>query len=601
MAHFNLTGTVEPFGSATAVVAVDLSYEVRGGAFSFDEHAQGFVQDGIIRTQPGVPFSEKICVPDDVVPSFGQQAVFIVRVTAFAPVQNRQDVSFTRFFNGDSAVILQQMAAAAQGLVIGLDVTDCTPLDITAVVEGDFAELANVLAAGLYVMRGTTIPIGSVIVRRDAATKPFTGRVYCRTADLGSFPVWLLIDKAPAAPAQTAALTPLQLTRVLVRSRTTSGRAQYESESGGIAFSKVVSVTGIGTISDQLPEQIIVPLTVTRGGVGAPDWILLVRELDADFSRGELRVRGRMGLGKMWFGTPYQLLGLGRSEVRLSIQAIDRDRLPFEPAELDNPLALQVTSSSYDLFPDTDLDEIGIIDTLTFLFAIEQAIANTIAPKVRDQVASEITKALKKAVDEQFDTLAGQLAAVSDNPDQLVAEMRDTFFMHIDSVTIDVNNVTVNAVGGVRHVIVELASALDCPANAAAATHITTRPGAGRVFRHYRHALGDDRLSPWMARFRGHSPELARIVLADPWLAGELIRVAGGLQPLLRSRGGGVLSQGALAQIRGLADAAKKTASPELAHTIDEVVAVLTHGIGHDYKGLMELAVAGAEKDSGSA
>jgi hypothetical protein len=52
----------------------------------------------------------------------------------------------------------------------------------------------------------------------------------------------------------------------------------------------------------------------------------------------------------------------------------------------------------------------------------------------------------------------------------------------------------------------------------------------------------------------------------------------------------------AVAQIRNLAEAAKTTASASLKQTIDDVLSVLTNGIGRDYAGLVELAAAAAEK-----
>src|SRR5262249_50974963 len=155
------------------------------------------------------------------------------------PVDNRQDVSFLKAFTGDSEAILQQMAAAVQGLTIGLDPSGCTGLDVTAAVEGTFDQLAGVRTLGLLALCGpdNPVPVGSVVLRRQDDAKPFAGRVYCRTSDLDSIPVWLVIAAGGAVPAQTRALNPLQLGQVFVRTRTTKSRAEYKDESGGIAFS----------------------------------------------------------------------------------------------------------------------------------------------------------------------------------------------------------------------------------------------------------------------------------------------------------------------------------------------------------------------------
>src|SRR2546421_7660272 len=97
MPNFTLSGTVVPFGNSTSVVPLDLSYEVRGGG------SKGFFQRGVIQTRSGVPFSETINVPADVVPFLSPRSVFIVSVFAYAPVESRQDVSFLQVFTGDSA------------------------------------------------------------------------------------------------------------------------------------------------------------------------------------------------------------------------------------------------------------------------------------------------------------------------------------------------------------------------------------------------------------------------------------------------------------------------------------------------------------------
>ncbi len=562
MATFTLTGKVIGFGGTSGnLPTLDLYYDFTIGNFS-----TGASQTGVIQTAGDDTFSVPITVPDNRVDGLGPRSLLIVKVRAYAPLEARRDANVTAFIDGTGQEIYDQAVAMLQDVTVEVDLTMCRTLNVRIGIEGTASELDGVNEMALHVVSDPSyaLPIGSITARRDGAG--FRGRVLLLREALDDGPAWLLAHtQRRAFPVGRRELRDIDVGRVIVRTRALTGASEFANAGSDVVVSQVDSLTGVGTISDKLPE------VVNEG-------VLFVRDLDLDFVNGRIRVRGRVGVG----GFGFQLFGIGRFEVVFSVSVVNRDLEPFRPSELGIPLGISIVSHTFDMSPDTDLDELNIAES-----ALEDFLSGTVADTVRNEIVKAIRDELRDRIDEQFATVAATLGALTDSPDELVNEMRETLFVQVDSVSIDSNNLTIRAFVGLWHSILALQS-LSCAANTMSAMFYSRRPMP--MFRRYERAMSRESLRPWTELYWRHAEELSSIVARDSSLAGRVVGLAADLQPVLNEKGGVPLSEDGVERIAEVIGITRRHASAELGAALDAVFGVIRAGKGRTLKELVVLA-----------
>lgn len=563
MATFSLTGRVVGFGGTTGnLPQLDLAYEISAGNFN---RRSGFSQSGIIQTAATDTFSVNIDVPDNRIASLGPRSLLLITVTPFVPASNRRGARVSTDFSGTGQAIYDQIASAAKDLVVEVNLSDCRTLNIRAGINGTAPELDGVNELCMQLVSNPDAPhaLASICARRDGTT--FRGRLVCRRADIDASPTWILLHTRRAVPVSRQIMRQQDVGRIIVRTRALNGNQAITDAGDGIIFNQVDTVTGVGTISASLPDVI-------------EEGVLFIRDLDLDFVNGNIRVRGRVGCGA--FGV--QLFGFGRFEVTLSVSLIDRDLLPFREGEFDTPLKVQILSSTYDISPDTDLDNLNIAETLLESF-INGIVANTIRDRIRDAIHDELIE----QIDDMFDAVTDLLSGITEDPEGLADDMRQTLFMHLDRVTIDADNINIRAFAGLWHFMAAFQT-LDCAANAASAMFFSQRPLP--MFRRYEKALSHKKLQFWNAAYKQHARELASIALRDPSLTSQVVRLGFDLQPILNEKGGMPLSADAVERLLHVTKLVRQHSSPELGEVLQSAAAVFRAGEGQKFEHLVELA-----------
>lgn len=563
MANFNLTGSVVGFGSTSGnLPTIELFYQVNIGNWN---RSRGFFQSGVVQTSGNDTFRVSISVPDETIPFFASRSILMIRVYAFAPSDNRRDAVVTLVLEGTGQDIYDQMVNAAQNLTVQIDLSGCTFLSMTVSINGTARELNGIEALSMNLLSGPGVAFhkASTTARRDGSN--FRGRFICRTSDLESAPTWILLYNGDAFPASGFPLRQIDAGRVFVRTRSLSGTQAFTDAGEAITISQIDSRTGVGTISERLPEVI-------------SEGLLFIRDLDLDFINGNIRVRGRIGFG----GFGIQLFGFGRFQVTFAVNVIDRSLLPCSQLEFDDPLGVAIAAHTYDISPDTDLDELDIAESV-----LEDFISGIVAETVRTEIRGAIRDALNEQIDNIFNNVTEALSGIAEDPESLAEEIRDTLCLHIDTVSIDADNLNIRAFASIWHWAAALQT-LDCAANAVSVMFFSQR--LLPMFRRYERALSGKSLAPWMKHYRKHSKELAKIVLRDPSLGGQIVRLAFDLQPILNEKGKVPLSSNAVERLLHVVEITSKQASPELVEILDQAVKVFTAGEGYHFEELVKLA-----------
>ena len=565
--QFNLTGIVRGFGDSESrnLRSIDLSYDILAGNFN-----NGFSQQGIIQTQGNDSFTVVIDVPDNKIQFLGPRCMLRIIIRAFVPASRRRDFIFTTSLEGSGQEILDQIVDFSQDLVIEIDVSDTQIINFEIFIKDDADELENIdtLALALISNPNGGNRIASITARRT--DNKFTGTLICDKEEIDRSGTWLMMYDRIATPPNNIILREQDIGRVFLRTRTHNNLQELINAENLILISQVESSTGVGTLSDSLPEQI------TEG-------MLIIRDLDLDFINGKIRVKGRVGIG----GWDFQLFEIGEFEVVLSLAIIEsRNLRPFGNHEINNPFEVKIDRKTFDVLPGTDLDELPFGIGITM---IESFIGGVVADTIKDRIKSEIRKELNKKVDEVFEEIASKLSFSSD-PEGLTREIRDTLFIQMDNINVDSNNVSTLSFAGVWHPLVSFQN-LDCPANTASIVFSVKKPR--NTFLKYKYALSKKNLEPWMKLFKTHSPELSKIVLKDPSTTAQLISLFQDLEPVLNEKSNAGLSENGVKRFLDLSQIIKKQSSNELSIVIDKVNDIFKKGIGCGYSELLRLAENG--------
>jgi len=563
MATFNLSGSVVGFGGSAGsnIVNLDLQYELVVG--NLNQNA-GVQARGLTRIDDNGNFSVPIDLPDDNISGMGPQSALIIHVRALVPAQNRHDADVLMSLSGSGQGIFDQLVAAAQGLQVEVDFTATSSLNMSYVLQDDVAQLDNIETLTVDMLTSENAPyrVGSAIARRGD-DDVFRALLICRNEDLDQSSCWpLLHTGSPLPPGSPAAQ--IQAGRVYSRGRAlNSGQEQREETS--LTLMELNSATGIGTISNGLPQ-------VINSG------ILSVRDLDLDFVNGRLRVVGRVSVAVGGIA----LFGFGRFEVHFTMEPPERGVAPFRNSEFDNPLNVTTFSHSYDISPDTDLDVINLPESM-----LETFLSGKVAQDVRERIQDAVRTSLNGQLDAQFDEVRDTVAALSSDPDSLVNEIRQSSYMQIDQVVMDADNLNVRAFVGVRHWASGLAN-LDCAANTVSVMFAAQRPRP--MFKRYQKALSDKRLTKWVAWYYEHSKELSELFRKDFLLGGQMLRTALDLEPLIASKRGSVLSDRACERLLKLSQDLRKPASSNLRKVLDRTDEVLRQGRDCSFEQLIGIA-----------
>jgi hypothetical protein len=149
----------------------------------------------------------------------------------------------------------------------------------------------------------------------------------------------------------------------------------------------------------------------------------VLKDLDIDLYKDEIRVRGTAAIG---LGINMVLFSVGKFDIRLKLTLISFHNLAFTEAEYGNLFGVEVTSTSLDALPGTDIDELPawvwaaifpFAPTLTGWAALVAAFETIAEPIVRDitraQVASLLANEVVRAKNDAQDDFLAQASSLS--------------------------------------------------------------------------------------------------------------------------------------------------------------------------------------------
>jgi hypothetical protein len=565
MADFIISGIVELAGSSGTLVGAELDYNFFLGEFSFSLSAQGHRESGLLYTDQDGAFSVGFEVPDPVAWALGGNAALLLTVRPHFPAP---EVTIQTLLQGSASENFQQAQDLSNGLEITFDIAASQTATLEFDLRDDVEALEDDQDLRLHLMSGSGGDVLATALARRINASRFQARVFYLAGAFAPDDCWILLHDGDSY-RPVGWLDSDEVGQVFARTWKLPLANLDEVDANRLLLMQVDSATGVGTVSSQLPEQI------TQGP-------LIGRDLDLDFIDGQMRVRGRLGVGINGF----QLFEVGRFETFFTVTPPDRKLTPYTTDELASPVDLTIVEKKFDIFPGTDLNNIGGMS------GIEAFLANQVATSLRDIIQQEIAAGVEEQIDQVFDQIEATLAWTAD-PEETVNEIRSTLFIHIDDVRLTADNFEVRAFAGIWHWVANLAS-LDCAANTASVMFASRRPLP--MFRRYQKALSGKSLQPWVERYEKLSPELARIARRDPQLTSRVIRIGFDLLPVLHPRGKVPLPPEAAEELAVLARRVARNASPELASFVEHVSKVLERGAGRTIDELTHLAAEEARR-----
>lgn len=447
MADLLITGRVDDTSSAGVDVEfeTDISYSVVLG----DLGGHGVRSSGIVRTESRGRFSVSVTMPDDQVSALTAPAVLLVHLSAFLPITVPTVLDVNESLTGASADpnlpvgerIFQEANSRLRNLNLSADMSMVMEVKTRVVpqegmlagvdsfaVEVLRASESNATAAGNRVIRSV---LASVTARREPAGH-YLMSLLLPTAQFTGEAVWLRLRMGQPIEPQPLARIPVG--GVIARTRV---QPTGVLTSGAILLRGFNERLGLGDVSAAVPRN------------GSSQGFTF-RDVHVTFGNGDLTVSGRVGKEAPWQSN-FQLYQIGRFEARYSLSYRMRDEAPFDPGELTDLVQFTTASRSFDLLPDTDVDE-----ALGLLGDAEAWAASHADEIIRDRIAGEIRENIRRRVDEQMNNLRNQLQSISSDPDELAEEMRETFFIQPGAIVITVNDISFTGTTGVWHPVLDL-------------------------------------------------------------------------------------------------------------------------------------------------
>jgi hypothetical protein len=434
-----ITGKVENTGGAS--FPLDVSYEVLLGDVD-----SGMRLQGEVRTQPHGAFSIPFPLTHGEAQGLSAKSLFSINLRAFAPgapnvvVQALLPEAEPRSDIPAHQQILDEARVLAQGVTLRHDFSGTlrwehkiVPQNITALDAGEpvtieILEDRRGISAGADGSTRRAI-LASTPARRDENGQYAASLLLPDDAFNGAA-VWLRVRKGKIVPPSQSARIPGGV--VLARTRVQpTGHVPATS----ILIKGFTESLKFGDVVAQVPEE----------GVSSG---FTFRDVHLRFSDGIVKVSGY--IGKENAVTPgTQIFQIGRFEAEYSLSYAVRDEEPFHPDDLSTLVLLTTVRREFDLFPETDLDEaVGAFGDA------ESMAARYADDVVKAQVYAKIIDKIKKVLEDQFSEIRSKLDNVSEDPDEpdvVVAEIRDTFFIQPGVIGITSNEITFTGISGIWH------------------------------------------------------------------------------------------------------------------------------------------------------
>ena len=353
-------------------------------------------------------------------------------------------------------------------------------------------------------------------------------------------------------------------------------------------LTRVDRPTGIGTVSAAMADRTY----------RAP---FVLMDPDLDVVDGMLRVRGRVGVG---LGANLVIASIASLDVSLALRLVNHDDTAFSMDELDSFFHIVVKSTTVDLLPGTDLDELppwvwlalgigadlsGAALSVAMIAAIELAMKPLVGSMVRSETLSRLATQIRAGVDEEIDKQLATASADYDMnlSDSVEAEIRAGAWFEPDDVTVTADAVAVTGFGGVWHALVAAMNA-DCPLSSPAARR-RVDPRSARTFEA---AVSHPDLGHWLDRYGRSRAELRRLLITRP----QLLAKAASFISAHRATAGGssstIIPAGLVTDWLELSAAARPHSSAGLARLLADIDEVMTNARGRSLADARRLAAA---------